>query len=80
MDDRWDNKVKEYGAINITGFRIVDSNRNVVRQFLRGWEKLDPAHWPGAGRPYIQVGLQILVYSSLGHQVLNFNSDQKSIK
>ena len=57
MDDRWDNKVKEYGAINITGFRIVDSNRNVVRQFLRGWEKLDPAHWPGAGRPYIQVRL-----------------------
>ena len=55
MDDRWDDQVKEYGAINITGFRIVDTGRPVVRQFLRGWEKLDATHWPGAGKPHIQV-------------------------
>ena len=61
MDDRWDNQVKEYGAVNITGFRIVDTGRPVVRQFLRGWEKLDASNWPGAGKPHIQVRISIFV-------------------
>lgn len=39
MDDRWETEVVEYGAINITGFRIVDSFKQNVKDFLEG--KLD---------------------------------------
>lgn len=55
MDDRWDERVKEYGAINITGFRIIDTERPIVQQFFRTWEGLDPAIYPGAGKPFISV-------------------------
>lgn len=39
MDDRWESEIIEYGAINITGFRIIDTNRKFVRDFLDGWKK-----------------------------------------
>ncbi|XP_011495765.1 PREDICTED: glutamate receptor 1 isoform X3 [Ceratosolen solmsi marchali] len=39
MDDRWDNEVIEYGAINITGFRIVDGSRRYVKEFLERWRQ-----------------------------------------
>jgi hypothetical protein len=39
MDDRWDNEVIEYGAINITGFRIVDGSRRYVKDFLERWRQ-----------------------------------------
>ncbi|XP_046997299.1 glutamate receptor 1-like [Schistocerca americana] len=41
MDDRWETEVTEYGAINITGFRIVDNTRQNVRDFLDSWRKVD---------------------------------------
>ncbi|XP_065349136.1 glutamate receptor 1-like isoform X2 [Cloeon dipterum] len=41
MDDRWESEVIEYGAINITGFRIVDTSRRYVREFLEGWRKVE---------------------------------------
>jgi hypothetical protein len=31
MDDRWESEVIEYGAINITGYRIVDINKKPVQ-------------------------------------------------
>ncbi|KAF4518616.1 hypothetical protein B566_EDAN009865 [Ephemera danica] len=43
MDDRWESEVIEFGAVNITGFRIVDTSRKYVREFLDGWLKLEPA-------------------------------------
>lgn len=55
MDDQWESKVIEYGAINITGFRIVDHSRRVVREFLEGWRRLDPATSKGAGKDSISV-------------------------
>lgn len=55
MDDQWETEVIEYGAINITGFRIVDSNRRYVREFLDGWKRLDPSTSVGAGRDSISV-------------------------
>ena len=55
MDDRWESEIIEYGAINITGFRIVDSNRRYVRDFLEGWRRLDPATTQGAGKESISV-------------------------
>lgn len=36
MDERWESEVVEYGAINITGFRIVDVSKPYVKEFLEG--------------------------------------------
>ncbi|XP_043287148.1 glutamate receptor 1 isoform X2 [Venturia canescens] len=55
MDDRWESEVIEYGAINITGFRIVDATRRHVNEFLKGWRQLDTQNWPGAGRDSISA-------------------------
>lgn len=55
MDDRWESEVIEYGAINITGFRIVDASRRPVKDFLESWRRLDPMTLPGAGRDSISV-------------------------
>lgn len=41
MDDRWESEVMEYGAINITGFRIVDQERPMVKEFLKEWMHFD---------------------------------------
>ncbi|XP_046410710.1 glutamate receptor 1 isoform X1 [Neodiprion pinetum] len=50
MDDRWESEVIEYGAINITGFRIVDATRRHVKEFL---SKLATSQ--GAGRESISA-------------------------
>ncbi|KAJ2954236.1 hypothetical protein O0L34_g2482 [Tuta absoluta] len=42
MDDHWENEVIEYGAVNITGFRIVDHSRKIVRDFMDGVRRMDP--------------------------------------
>lgn len=55
MDDRWESEVIEYGAINITGFRIVDTSKKYVKDFLDGWKRLDPSSSPGAGRNSISA-------------------------
>nr|XP_018906951.1 PREDICTED: glutamate receptor 1-like [Bemisia tabaci] len=55
MDDQWENEVKEYGAINITGFRIVDPSRKYVQDFLRGWHQLEPTKSPGANHESISA-------------------------
>lgn len=55
MDDQWETEVIEFGAINITGFRIVDTNRRYVKDFLEGWKRLDPLTSLGAGRESISV-------------------------
>ncbi|XP_060809791.1 glutamate receptor 1-like [Amyelois transitella] len=39
MDDRWEKEVTEFGAINITGFRVLDFSRKVVRDFVDVWKK-----------------------------------------
>lgn len=41
MDDRWEANIMEFGAINITGFRIVDTERRYVKDFMDGWKRLD---------------------------------------
>ncbi|XP_032785101.2 glutamate receptor 1 isoform X2 [Daphnia magna] len=72
MDDRWDERVKEYGAINITGFRIIDTERPTVQQFFRTWEALDPAIYPGAGKPFIPAQAA-LVYDAVTLVADTFN-------
>lgn len=61
MDDRWESEITEYGAINITGFRIVDTERRYVREFLDSWKRLDPITSIGAGKESITVC--VLVFS-----------------
>lgn len=60
MDDHWDSQVLEFGAVNITGFRIVDLSSKVVRQFLSGWKKLDPNHWTGAGKKNVSASAALM--------------------
>lgn len=55
MDDRWESEVIEYGAINITGFRIIDASKTQVKEFIEGWKKLDPTLSHGAGKESISV-------------------------
>jgi hypothetical protein len=55
MDDRWESEVIEYGAINITGFRIVDTGKKYVKDFLEGWKRLDPSTSQGAGKELISA-------------------------
>ncbi|XP_044734636.1 glutamate receptor 1-like [Chrysoperla carnea] len=55
MDDRWESEVIEFGAINITGFRIIDQSRRLVKDFIDGWKRQEQATLPGAGRESISA-------------------------
>lgn len=55
MDERWESEVIEYGAINITGFRIVDDSRRNVKEFLEGWKELVQPDKSAQGRDSISV-------------------------
>ena len=57
MDERWESEVLEYGAINITGFRIIDTSRTYVKEFLNGWRHLPTSKYSGAGRDFISVNI-----------------------
>ncbi|XP_066250045.1 glutamate receptor 1-like isoform X2 [Euwallacea similis] len=72
MDDRWESEVAEYGAINITGFRIVDVSRKPVKDFLEGWKRLDPSQSQGAGRETISAQAA-LMYDAVFVLVEAFN-------
>lgn len=72
MDDRWESEISEFGAINITGFRIVDENRRYVQEFLDGWKSLDPSTSIGAGKESISVRFSNFIFSTtIAIQVLN---------
>ncbi|CAD7083213.1 unnamed protein product [Hermetia illucens] len=72
MDDRWESEVIEYGAINITGFRIVDTSRRFVRDFFDGWKRLDPVTSVGAGKESISAQAA-LMYDAVFVLVEAFN-------
>lgn len=61
MDNHWPSDVVEFGAINITGFRIVDTNRRALRDFHDSRKRLEP-HTAGGGNgaslPAISVNVQ----------------------
>lgn len=62
----------EYGAINITGFRIVDTTKKYVKDFLEGWKRLDPISSQGAGRESISAQAA-LMYDAVFVLVEAFN-------
>ena len=51
-----------HGGINITGFKLVDFTKDIMREFLHSWSILNPDTWTGAGKRHIAV-------SSLYHVV-----------
>lgn len=61
MDDHWESEVIEYGAVNITGFRLLDMNQWVVKEFLAQWKNLDPINSPGAGKDTISVSKKKII-------------------
>ncbi|XP_023210798.1 glutamate receptor 1-like isoform X2 [Centruroides sculpturatus] len=51
----WNSQLTEFGRVNITGFRLLDPDRGLVRQFLTSWRSLNPRLWLGAGNRNIPV-------------------------
>lgn len=72
MDDRWESEVVEYGAINITGFRIVDASRKYVREFLDNWKKLESISSQSSGRDSVSAQAA-LMYDAVFVLVEAFN-------
>lgn len=72
MDDRWESEVVEYGAINITGFRIVDASRKYVREFIDNWKKLESVSSQSAGRDSVSAQAA-LMYDAVFVLVEAFN-------
>lgn len=70
MDDHWETEVIEYGAINITGFRLLDMNQWSVKHFLSEWKNLDPLTSPGAGKDTISVKLLIFAVYTIEYVIL----------
>lgn len=66
MDDHWENEVMEFGAVNITGFRIVDLSRKTVRDFIDGVRRMDP-RFKGS----ISVSATIIYYLTTKIGVIN---------
>ena len=80
MDDRWENEIIEYGAVNISGLRILNTSKKQVLDFLDEWKKLDSAQSPGAGQSSIsaQAALMydaVLVLIEVFNKLLRKKSD-----
>ncbi|GIY84127.1 glutamate receptor 1, partial [Caerostris extrusa] len=50
---------KNLGAINITGFRIIQSQSPDTLQFLSIWKSLNSSRWPGAGTEHISAAVAL---------------------
>lgn len=62
FDEPWERSVVEFTAVNITGFRMVDPDRKLVKDFLSRWATLDTNQFEGGGKRYISVSLLEKVY------------------
>lgn len=58
IDDLTYHNLTEFGALNITGFRILNRSSLNYRQFISYWKSLDPVLWPGAGSKNILVSIK----------------------
>ena len=68
MDDRWESEVIEYGAVNITGFRIMDQERPMIKEFMNEWMHFDVSP-QNPKRQSISVSLLCYHFSSNGNIV-----------
>ncbi|XP_022240428.1 glutamate receptor 1-like isoform X1 [Limulus polyphemus] len=49
VDEYWNSRVLEFGAMNVTGLRLLKPNSPSFRKLMASWQFLDPIIWPGAG-------------------------------
>ena len=49
------------GGINMTGLQMVHSENIEVDEYLKHWQTLDRAHYPGAGVNKISVRLTLML-------------------
>ncbi|GIY38297.1 glutamate receptor 1 [Caerostris extrusa] len=49
IEDDWNTALLPHGAVNATGFQMLQETRPEVRNFLTAWKSLDPYRWPGGG-------------------------------
>uniref|UniRef100_A0AAN0LHA1 Glutamate receptor 1 n=1 Tax=Polyphagotarsonemus latus TaxID=1204166 RepID=A0AAN0LHA1_9ACAR len=79
IDDLAIYNLTEYGALNITGFRILNKSSLNYRQFISYWKSLDPVLWPGAGSKNILTDAALIHDSArfLFESIEQLLSDQK---
>ncbi|GBL77668.1 Glutamate receptor 4 [Araneus ventricosus] len=53
IEDDWNSALLPHGAVNATGFQMLQETRPDVRNFLTVWKSLDPYRWPGGGTQHI---------------------------
>ena len=49
LDDYWDSNIVEYGAINITGLRLVQTDTLYAQDFIQHWHQLDRSAYGSIG-------------------------------
>ena len=57
LDHQWSSDIAEYGAINVTGLRMVDFKSKVARQFFRNWDNLQRDSEDNGKRDVSTVGI-----------------------
>nr|XP_037277169.1 glutamate receptor 1-like isoform X1 [Rhipicephalus microplus] len=60
MDEYFNNQILELGVVNVTGFRIIQVNKDEFKQFHKPWEKLDHSKWPGAGTAHVSADVALM--------------------
>ncbi|ODM98791.1 Glutamate receptor 1, partial [Orchesella cincta] len=60
FDEPWDETKEEFYAVNVTGFRMIDPNRKIVKDFLHKWATLDKNQFEGAGKRSISSNAALM--------------------
>ncbi|XP_011559283.3 glutamate receptor 1 isoform X1 [Plutella xylostella] len=61
MDDHWEREINEFGAINVTGFRVLDFSRKFVRDFIDVWKREYHSQTISAQAALMYDGVQVLI-------------------
>ncbi|KFM75394.1 Glutamate receptor 1, partial [Stegodyphus mimosarum] len=60
IEDDWNDALLPHGAVNATGFQMLQETRPEVREFLTAWKSLDPFRWPGGGTQHITTEVALM--------------------
>ena len=60
-------RVLEFGAVNVTGFRLIDPQSEFVSQFNRQWKKYPLAASSG---PPVSYSIQLLAINGSYHEII----------
>ena len=73
FDDHWDDNIAEYGAINVTGFRLVDHKTPYAKRFFREWKSLDQKKYSGVTGEENIGAIGALAYDAVNVMSAAFN-------